>query len=120
MKAFKLFLLAICLAIPFGDAFAGSRDIDIVVLTPNKPVKKLGTTIETSVCKIGERAYSVTFGKSYEDVAVEIYSDSGELIGTLYADFVNVGDTVIVNATEDGAVELTVYSGDDEVFSTIL
>lgn len=122
MKAFKFFLLAICLSLPFSDAFAeiGNNNNNLDIIRRPIIVKRNEVKLETSVQKLGERSYQVTFGKSYEEVSIEVYDEEGYLLGMVEADYVNVGDTIVVNTREDGAVELIVYSNDDEVFYTEL
>lgn len=122
MKAFKFFLLAICLSLPFSDAFAAddNKGVDIHVIKQLPPIKRNEVKVETSVQKLDANSYKVTFGKSYQDVCVEIYDEEGFLLGAVEADYVNINDTIVVNTREDGAVELIIYSGDDEVFYTEL
>lgn len=122
MKAFKFFLLAICLSLPFSDAFAeiGNNNNNLDIIRRPIIVKRNEVKLETSVQKLGDRSYQVTFGKSYEEVSIEVYDEEGYLLGMVEADYVNVGDTIVVNTREDGAVELIVYSNDDEVFYTEL
>ena len=116
MNKIKLFLLAFCLTFSFGDAFAG----DINVHPSPIRIKRNEVKLETHVLQLNSNEYAVVFGDSYDDVTIEIYDNEGCLIGCVEADYVTVHETVVVTTYEDGAVELTVFSDDEVVFSTEL
>ena len=116
MNKIKLFLLAFCLTFSFGDAFAGS----IANIEPPIRVRRNEVKLETHVLQTGSNEYAVVFGESYDDVTIEVYDNEGYLVGYVDADRVTVHETVVVTTYEDGAVELTVFSDDEVVFSTEL
>ncbi len=115
MNKIKLFLLAFCLTFSFGDAFA-----DTSISSPYVRIKRNEVKLETHVLQLNSNDYAVVFGDSYDDVTIEIYDNEGCLIGCVEADYVTVHETVVVTTDEDGAVELTVFSDDEVVFSTEL
>jgi len=117
MNTIKFFLLALCIAFPFSNAFATDtdrRDIDPV------RIKRDGGKIETQVLSYRPNEYVVVFGNSYNDVEIEVFDEDGYLLGSVAADYVTEDDVLVVRTRRDGAVELIVFSGDEEVFSTEL
>lgn len=119
MRTFKLFLLTLCLALPFADAFAGNAPELSIQLRPIN-IKRSQTQIQTSVTQLAANRFAITFGNSYSDIIIEVYDEEGYLIGCVEADYVTTGDVIIVRTSDTGAVELTVFSGDDVVYSTEL
>ena len=119
MRTFRLFLLTLCLALPFADAFVDNAPQLNIELRPIV-IKRNQTRIQTSVTQLAPNKYAVTFGNTYSDVIIEVYDEEGYLIGCVEADYVTTGDVIIVRTSDTGAVELTVFSGDDVVYSTEL
>jgi len=115
MKAFKLFLLAICLTLPFGDAFAADNTNNTLLIKVPVP-KRNEVKLENSVVQIGQRDFAITFAETYTDVTIELYKEFYCLIGVVEAPVVYAGETIIIHADEDGAIEVTVYSGEEEVW----
>lgn len=117
MKLIKLFLFALCVAFPFSDALADSSS---TLKRPDIKIRRNETRIETHVLQYSENEYAVVFGRNYDDVVIEVYDVEGYLIGCVEADYVTTNDTVVVTTDDNGATDLTVFSGEDIVFSTEL
>ena len=84
MRTFKLFLLTLCLALPFADAFAGSTPELSIEIRP-VAIKRNQTRIQTNVTQLAANRFAVTFGNSYSDVIIEVYDEDGYLIGCVEA-----------------------------------
>ncbi|MBO4664109.1 MAG: hypothetical protein J5663_06815 [Bacteroidaceae bacterium] len=121
MKLIKLFLFALCVAFPFSDALADNTSNTTITLpTGHIKIRRNEARVETHVLQYSENEYAVVFGQNYNDVVIEVYDVEGYLIGCVEADYVTTNDTVVVTTEEDGATDLTVFSGEDIVFSTEL
>ena len=123
MKLIKLFLFALCVAFPFSDALAdntSSNNASLDISGNRIRIRRNESRVETHVLQYSENEYAVVFGQNYNDVVIEVYDVEGYLIGCVEADYVTTNDTVVVTTDEDGATDLTVFSGEDIVFSTEL
>lgn len=120
MKLIKLFLFALCVAFPFSDVLADSGSKGVELKPVSIKIRRNEARVETHVLQYSENEYAVVFGQNYNDVVIEVYDVEGYLIGCVEADYVTTNDTVVVTTDEDGATDLTVFSGEDIVFSTEL
>lgn len=70
---------------------------------------------ENCIKQISINQYSVTFGKSYNDIVIEIYDAEGYLIGVAEKDIVQCGDVLVIKTDGSEATKLAVFSGDNIV-----